>query len=602
MVPRNTTFFSCVFLVFLLLGLLEVGFKFSVGSAAEAGPNPSLPDLNGDGVIDMHDVAAGAHAFYSQAGNHNWNSAADLNYDGVVDMRDIAIIMKVFGKNCRVYDFNEPSSLNVSSGNWSIQNGILDGSSNRRGLIYANDATWRSCNPSAKVRITEDSVYKEVALAFCFDDLNNFYYAGIGCWGHRVSISKRVGGAWQELAFSGDIADIVRDVWYVLTVKVSGGTIVLYLDDSLELSVNDSTFVLGSVGISIWDSHVIVDYVTVIGTDVSRSMQANDQPALMGTDSVVATWLIQSNFWTYANMQIGTIQENGGNMLDILIENTDLDYGTPLGTYRNVLIDLRNSLHQRGMLVGLQPWSMDDHDWTDSDWRQFQIHVINNYNGLGDRWISEYANVVQTVQPDLMTVFSEAPGDLASGYASASFMQTYIDFCTRAIDAWRAVKPDLIIAVTGLPFWDLKPLVNAGGIPRSNVVYALHYYYSYSNEYPENFETAMLAYWNGRLSEARTLLWAHFLNDEGIQDAFDHGFKVWFEALGTHVGNPNAAVFCKDAVDFCNQYHIGYVTSGNTKIGGNGPAPNYPWSWMFNTDGTLNDCGRVMVENMRGSR
>ena len=37
------------------------------------------------------------------------------------------------------------------------------------------------------------------------------------------------------------------------------------VDDSLELATDDSTFESGLVGIRTWSSHVIVDYVTVIG-------------------------------------------------------------------------------------------------------------------------------------------------------------------------------------------------------------------------------------------------------------------------------------------------------------------------------------------------
>jgi hypothetical protein len=581
--PTHTAFLSSVLVVFLLLGVVEVGFEVSAASAAEVGPH--LPDVNGDGVVNMRDVGVCAYAYGSNPGDPRWNSAADLNHDGKVDGYDIALVAKDFGKNCRSYDFNELSDWNVSSGNWSIQNGTLEGSSDTEGLIYAGDVTWKDFTLTAKVKIAADSPSAEAALCVYLDQ-GNFYWAGLGCWGHRVSISTSVGGVWRELAFSGDAADVERDFWYVLTVKVSGGTIMLYLDGSLGLSMNDSTLVSGSVGIRTWDSHVIVDYVTVIGTIVSQG-----RPALMGTDDVIATWLMNSNFWTKANMQISTIQPYGGNMLNTLITNKELDYNTPLGTYRNVLIDLRNNLHQRGMLYGLQPWSMDDHTLTDSDWTQFQIQVINNYNGLGDRWISEYANVVQAIQPDLMTVFSEAPGDLASGLASASFMQTYISFCTKATDAWRAIKPDLIVAVQSLPFWDLKPLINAGGIPRSNVLYALHYYYSYNGKYPPSWHPEMQAYWNGNLNEAKTLLYNHFLTNEGIQDALSHGFKVWFEALGCNIANPNAAVFAKDATDFCKQYDIDYITSGSHPYNG--------WSWMFNSDGTLNDVGKVMLENMK---
>jgi hypothetical protein len=256
----------------LLLSLLEVGFKVSVAFAAEVGSGPRLPDLNGDGVVDMRDIAIAIRACGSQAGDPNWNSAADLNYDGVVNMDDVAAIVKDFAKKCRTYDFNDMSDWIVSGGNWSVQNGTLEGSSSYDGLIYVGDAAWKDSAFTARLKFAGDSEYTEAAVAFLARarDPNNFYYAGLGCWGHRVSISTRVGGVWRELAFSGDVADVEKDVWYVLAVKVSGGAIMLYLDGSLELSVNDSTFVSGSVGISIWDSHVIVDYVTAIGT-IDRS-------------------------------------------------------------------------------------------------------------------------------------------------------------------------------------------------------------------------------------------------------------------------------------------------------------------------------------------
>ena len=169
--PTRAAFFSRVFLVLLLLCLLEVGFKVSVASAAEVGSGPRLPDLNGDGVVDMRDVAISARAYGSHAGDPDWNSAADLNYDGVVNMDDIAIIVKDFGKKCRVYDFNELSGWNVSSGNWSVQNGTLEGFSNYEGLIYAGNATWRDFTFTAKVKIAADSPQAEVSdLHFVGDE------------------------------------------------------------------------------------------------------------------------------------------------------------------------------------------------------------------------------------------------------------------------------------------------------------------------------------------------------------------------------------------------------------------------------------------------
>jgi hypothetical protein len=53
-------------------------------------------DLNGDGKVDMADIAIAAAAFGSTPGSPRWNPAADVNKDHIVDLRDIALIAKRF--------------------------------------------------------------------------------------------------------------------------------------------------------------------------------------------------------------------------------------------------------------------------------------------------------------------------------------------------------------------------------------------------------------------------------------------------------------------------------------------------------------------------
>lgn len=63
-------------------------------------------DINGDGTVDITDVATAAKAFGSKPGNPRWNPDADITGnkylvpDGVVDIMDIALIAKNFGKHC----------------------------------------------------------------------------------------------------------------------------------------------------------------------------------------------------------------------------------------------------------------------------------------------------------------------------------------------------------------------------------------------------------------------------------------------------------------------------------------------------------------------
>jgi parallel beta-helix repeat protein len=57
-----------------------------------------LADLNGDGVINIVDIAIVARAFGTKPGDVNWNPEADLNNDGVINIIDIAMVAKQYGK------------------------------------------------------------------------------------------------------------------------------------------------------------------------------------------------------------------------------------------------------------------------------------------------------------------------------------------------------------------------------------------------------------------------------------------------------------------------------------------------------------------------
>ena len=62
--------------------------------------SPTGPDtdLNGDGRVDMVDIAMVAHAFGTHEGDARWTLVADINGDGRVDMVDVATVARDFGK------------------------------------------------------------------------------------------------------------------------------------------------------------------------------------------------------------------------------------------------------------------------------------------------------------------------------------------------------------------------------------------------------------------------------------------------------------------------------------------------------------------------
>jgi hypothetical protein len=47
----------------------------------------------------MSDIAIVARAFGSKPGSSNWNPNADINGDGIVNMKDIALVARNFGQH-----------------------------------------------------------------------------------------------------------------------------------------------------------------------------------------------------------------------------------------------------------------------------------------------------------------------------------------------------------------------------------------------------------------------------------------------------------------------------------------------------------------------
>jgi Ca2+-binding EF-hand superfamily protein len=73
--------------------LLFVAFFFVKPAFAVFG------DVNGDGKVDMADVAIVAKAFGANPSDPRWNSQADLDGDLKISVKDIALVCVNFGKS-----------------------------------------------------------------------------------------------------------------------------------------------------------------------------------------------------------------------------------------------------------------------------------------------------------------------------------------------------------------------------------------------------------------------------------------------------------------------------------------------------------------------
>ena len=58
-----------------------------------AGVRAITGDVNGDGFVDIEDIAAAAGAFGTHTGDPTYNPDADINSDGVIDIFDLVAIV-----------------------------------------------------------------------------------------------------------------------------------------------------------------------------------------------------------------------------------------------------------------------------------------------------------------------------------------------------------------------------------------------------------------------------------------------------------------------------------------------------------------------------
>lgn len=79
------------------IGPAQGPVSFVLESQGTSPMRPNMGDLNGDGLVNILDIAIAARAFRSTPESPNWNVIADVNRDGIVNIVDVAAIASNFG-------------------------------------------------------------------------------------------------------------------------------------------------------------------------------------------------------------------------------------------------------------------------------------------------------------------------------------------------------------------------------------------------------------------------------------------------------------------------------------------------------------------------
>jgi hypothetical protein len=82
----------------MLTLLLTCGFTLAGGFRSVTATPAILGDVNGDGIVNLRDVAIMAAAWGTTPGDFRWNELADVNKDGVVNLRDLLLVAMGFGE------------------------------------------------------------------------------------------------------------------------------------------------------------------------------------------------------------------------------------------------------------------------------------------------------------------------------------------------------------------------------------------------------------------------------------------------------------------------------------------------------------------------
>ena len=146
----------------------------------------------------------------------------------------------------------------IIDGTWNVTNNTLYGSDSAEALIIADNTTQTNYTVTMNTTINAGFAKNESSIVIRYVDANNFYWMGIGCWGHQYSIGRMLNGAPVEIASYGLESDVQQGVTYILNAAANGNVLTLFVNDTQVLQITDSSFYSGAFGIRTFNSSIQV--------------------------------------------------------------------------------------------------------------------------------------------------------------------------------------------------------------------------------------------------------------------------------------------------------------------------------------------------------
>jgi hypothetical protein len=145
--------------------------------------------------------------------------------------------------------------------NWTIIDGKWDTTPSTSTLVGSGstEALITTDNTTLDYSVTMDTIIDtgpESSIVIRFINADNFYWMGIGCWGHQYSIGRMLNGIPTELAGSGLASSLQQGATYKLKATAIGNTLTLYVNGTQVLQTVDNNLAFGAFGIRTYNSTI----------------------------------------------------------------------------------------------------------------------------------------------------------------------------------------------------------------------------------------------------------------------------------------------------------------------------------------------------------
>ena len=163
------------------------------------------------------------------------------------------------------FDYDNAENWVVTSGNWKIENGLLNMTNKDTGrsmIRYAGGLNWMDYAFEADVQVTDSSdKERDSGILFRGDSELKNVYAFRFNRNDKIELCKWTDGSFSSIKMWD--YETIPGEFYKMKVSADGNELSLYINDELIEKVTDTSFPLGTVGLYAYYAQIGIDNVLV---------------------------------------------------------------------------------------------------------------------------------------------------------------------------------------------------------------------------------------------------------------------------------------------------------------------------------------------------